>query len=223
MNDILRVQNLTKIYKQGNSKIVALNNVSFNLKEGESLAIVGPSGSGKTTLLELMGGLNTPSEGKIYVKGVEVGIGSDKIQSTFRNSTIGFVFQMFHLQDYFTALENITLPLIAAGKTKEESLKRAEELLEKVGLLDRKNQFPNQLSGGEMQRVAIARALANKPAIILADEPTAKLDAENVKKVMELFQNIQKEGVSVIIITHDNQIASQFSNIVRLDHGNLAS
>jgi|688.fasta_scaffold16023_8 putative ABC transport system ATP-binding protein len=221
MSKILEVKNLTKVYSQGGTQITALSNVSFDLESGKSLAIVGPSGSGKTTLLELIAGLNSPTSGQVLVNGLEVSKGSDKKQSQFRNSTMGFVFQMFHLQDYFTASENVTLPLLAAGKSSQFCRDRSEELLKKVGLENRKNQYPKQLSGGEMQRVAIARALANSPKIILADEPTAKLDQENVEKVMEIFEQIQKEGVSILMITHDQSVASKFSNIIKLKSGKV--
>jgi putative ABC transport system ATP-binding protein len=220
-NKILTIKNVSKVYKDVSSEVVALEAVSFELEKGESLAIIGPSGSGKTTLLEIMAGLNEPTSGEVYIDGQNVHKGTDNEISKFRNKTMGFVFQMMHLQDYFTALENITLPLIAAGVSEEESKKRAEELLELVGLSDRKDHLPSKLSGGEMQRVAVARALANSPKIVLADEPTGKLDRKNADLVMDIFEKIQNEGVSVIIITHDEKIAKRYENVLELQHGRI--
>ncbi len=222
MSKIIEIDNLTKVYKDGNSQVIALDSVSFQLNEGEDLVILGPSGSGKTTLLEIMAGLNTPTKGSVKISGRNIFKGSDEEISHFRNSTIGFVFQMMHLQDYFNALENVTLPLIAKGVKKTEAQNRAKDLLKRVGLEDRSYHYPKQLSGGEMQRVAIARALANSPRIIMADEPTGKLDRENATKVIDLFKSIAKEEkVSLIMITHDENIANQFNNILRLDHGKI--
>jgi len=219
---ILDISNLTKIYKDGDDEIIALDDVSFVLEQGGSMAITGPSGSGKTTLLELMAGLNTPTSGSVMVDGVNVHLGHDNEISKFRNETLGFVFQMMHLQDYFTALENITLPLIASGVSRKDAEIRAKELIELVGLSDRKNNLPKKLSGGEMQRIAVARALANNPKVLMADEPTGKLDRKNADKVMDIFDEIAKTGVSVIVITHDEKIAARFSKVLELDHGQIA-
>jgi len=222
MKKIIQVKNLTKIYKDGSESITALDNVSFDLKEGEDMAIIGPSGSGKTTLLELIAGLNKPTNGEVFIDGKNVHKGSDEAISNFRNKTIGFVFQMMHLQDYFTALENVTLPLIAFGTGIKELRLKAKELLLKVGLENRMNQYPKQLSGGEMQRVAIARALANDPKIVMADEPTGKLDKKNADNVMSIFDAISKEKkVSFILITHDESIAKRYKKIIKLDHGKI--
>jgi ABC-type lipoprotein export system ATPase subunit len=220
-SNIIAVKGVSKIYKDGSSEVTALDNISFSLDKGESVAIVGPSGSGKTTLLEIMGGLNTPTLGEVEVEGVNVHKGTDKEISTFRNKTMGFVFQMMHLQDYFNALENVTLPLIAAGVDKRIAEDKAMDLLKVVGLEDRAGFYPNQLSGGEMQRVAIARALSNSPKVIMADEPTAKLDRENSDKVMEVIMKIADKGVSVILITHDEKVASRFERTLIFDHGKL--
>ncbi len=217
------VKNLTKKYKDGSSEIVALDNVSFDLDEGKSIAIVGPSGSGKTTLLEVMAGLNKPTKGEVVVDGINVHKGSDDEISKFRNSTLGFVFQMMHLQDYFDALENVTLPLIASGVPSKQAHERAQQLLKDVGLEDRMHQFPRKLSGGEMQRVAVARALANNPKIIMADEPTGKLDRANADNIMDIFEEITKKGVSLIIITHDEKIAKRFDKVIKLDHGHISN
>ncbi len=222
MKKIIQVKNLTKIYKDGSDSITALDNVTFDLKEGEDIAIIGPSGSGKTTLLELIAGLNKPTSGEVFIDKKNVHKGTDEEISSFRNKTIGFVFQMMHLQDYFTALENVTLPLIACGTGMEELRSKAKELLLKVGLENRMNQYPKQLSGGEMQRVAIARALANNPKIVMADEPTGKLDKKNAENVMSIFDAISKEKkVSFILITHDESIAKRYKKIIKLDHGKI--
>jgi putative ABC transport system ATP-binding protein len=218
---MIEIKALTKTYKDGTSIVSALEKVSFSVEKGESLAIIGPSGSGKTTLLEVMSGLNTPTSGEVLIDGNNVHNGTDKEISEFRNETLGFVFQMMHLQDYFSAKENITLPLIADGVDKDTANTRAEELLKMVGLEDRANFYPNQLSGGEMQRVAVARALANNPKVIMADEPTAKLDRVNSDKVMDVLMKIAEKGVSVILITHDEKVAARFKRVLTLDHGTL--
>jgi putative ABC transport system ATP-binding protein len=215
---LIDVKNLSKVYSQGGSKITALDDISFSLKKGQSLAILGPSGSGKTTLLELLAGLTTPTTGQVVISNQNVNTGTDSDISKFRNQTIGFVFQLMHLQDYLTAKENVELPALANSNS---ATNQAQELLKMVGLEDRVNQYPNQLSGGEMQRVAIARALINNPKIILADEPTAKLDKANSDKVLSILDEIQKTGVSVIMITHDP--ANRFTNQIQLANGKIKS
>jgi len=215
------VKDLTKIYKDGGSKVVALDNINFSIDKGESVAIVGPSGSGKTTLLEIMGGLNRPTRGIVKIDNIDVHKGTDRDISLFRNKTLGFVFQLMYLQDYFSAKENITLPMIAAGLNKRDIDMRAEELLRLVGLLDRASHYPKQLSGGEMQRVAVARALANNPKVIMADEPTGKLDRKNADKVMDILMEVARNGVSVILITHDDRVASRFKRIINIEHGRI--
>lgn len=219
---LIKVNDLSKVYKDGSDDIVALDDVSFTVAQGESLAVIGPSGSGKTTLLELIAGLNDPTVGEVFIDGKNVHEGSDKEISEFRNTTMGFVFQMMHLQDYFTAVENVSLPLIASGMSFEEAEERAYHLLEKVGLKNRTGHYPSQMSGGEMQRVAIARALANEPKMILADEPTGKLDRKNADMVLDIFQDIAKEGVTVIVITHDLSIAKKLGRSIKLEDGRLA-
>lgn len=220
--NILEVQNISKIYEDGSSKVIALDNVSIKIPEGHDVAILGASGSGKTTLLQLAGGLDIPSHGKVLVDGQDIGEMSDKEISEFRNQTMGFIFQMIHLQDFFTAKENVMLPLLVAGVKKKEAEQKAEELLERVGLGHRMEHFPRQLSGGEQQRVAVARSLSNDPKIIFADEPTGKLDRKNSDMVIELLENISKEnGVSVIMITHDEKVANRFSRVIRLEDGKM--
>jgi len=221
--NILKVTHLTKTYIDGDTKVVALDNVSLSLKKGENMAIIGPSGSGKTTLLQLIGALSEPTSGIVTINEKDISKFSDKEVSKFRNETLGFVFQSMYLQDYFTALENVMLPMLVAGKSKAFSQTRATKLLKKVGLENRINHMPNKLSGGEMQRVAIARALANKPKIILADEPTGKLDEDNANKVMDILNDVSGDDVSVIVITHDKSIAKRFKKIITLKHGKLQS
>jgi ABC-type lipoprotein export system ATPase subunit len=219
---IIEVRNLTKVYRDGDEEVRALDDVSFNLKFGDDLLVLGPSGSGKTTLLELLAGLNEPTSGEVTIDGRNVHDGSDEEISAFRNQTIGFVFQMMHLQNYFTAMENVTLPLIAKGVKRDEARKRAVELLKQFGLEERMSHYPKQLSGGEMQRVAVARALANTPKIIFADEPTGKLDRKNADRILDIFSDISKmSGVSVIMITHDESMKKRFKNVIELEHGKV--
>jgi ABC-type lipoprotein export system ATPase subunit len=218
---VVKAEHLRKTYKDGDREVVALEDVSFKLYAGENMAIVGPSGSGKSTLLQLIGGLSTPSSGTTWIDGQEVGKGTDYEISRFRNRTIGFVFQMIYLQDYFTAAENVMLPLMTANVDRREALERAHGLLKRVGIEHRANHKPKQMSGGEMQRVAVARALANNPKIILADEPTGSLDKENADNVMNLLDEISRDGVSVIVITHDQAIAARYPKILKLEHGKM--
>lgn len=213
------MHNVTKSYRDGSSKILALNNISFNLPEGESMAIIGSSGSGKTTLLHILGGLDKPNSGEVRINNQILNKLNDNELSKFRNKTIGFVFQFFYLQDYLTARENVALPLILAGENTKRSLEKAEMLLNQVGLSHRFNHYPNEISGGEMQRIAVARALIHDPKIILADEPTGNLDKENAENILNIFDEIAKTGVSVVVITHDNWISKRFKNVLRLSKG----
>jgi ABC-type lipoprotein export system ATPase subunit len=219
MSDVIKLQSVSKFYTNGAEAVKALDNVSFSLKAGDSLAIVGSSGSGKTTLLNLLGGLDKPSEGKIIINGHDINALNDSKLSKFRNQTIGFVFQFFNLHDYMTARENVALPLLLAGKSRNSALKNADELLERMGLEKRRFHTPKQLSGGEMQRVAIARALANDPKMILADEPTGNLDKVNAERVLEIFDEIVRSGVSLIAITHDESVSKRFKQSIRLNKG----
>lgn len=221
MSNIIEAKNLTKKYKDGDSETVALDNVSIALPEKESMVIIGTSGSGKTTLLQLLGGLDYPTSGEVIIGGEKINSLDDNSLSKFRNKTIGFVFQFFHLQNYLTAKENIALPLILDGKSEEEANKRAVELLKQINLENRTNHTPAKMSGGEMQRVAIARALANNPKIILADEPTGNLDKANAENILELFAEISKTGVSVLMITHDENMANRYDHVVHLDKGQI--
>jgi ABC-type lipoprotein export system ATPase subunit len=222
MAKFIEVKQLTKKYRDGKSEVVALDSVNFDLEQGDDLAIVGPSGSGKTTLIELMSGLNKPSSGEVTIGGQSVWAGNDNTVSGFRNQTMGFIFQLIHLQDYLSALENVMLPMLIAGKGTKMARERAEKLLTDVGLQERLHHNPSAMSGGEMQRVAVARALANSPKIIFADEPTGKLDKQNAENIINILTKIAKqEQMSVVMITHDQAIASKFNNILWLEHGKV--
>lgn len=217
------VKDITKFYEDGRSKITALDNISFTLEKGEDMAIVGPSGSGKTTLLNIIGGLDKPSKGKVIIDGKEISKLKDKELSRFRNKTIGFIFQFFNLQEYLKAYENVMIPMLFAKIKQKIAREKAERLLKEMGLETRINCYPRQLSGGEMQRVAIARSLANDPKVLLADEPTANLDKKSAEKVIEIFDEINKKGVSVIIITHDPSICKKFKNIIHISNGKIVN
>jgi ABC-type lipoprotein export system ATPase subunit len=223
MEPIVHLTGIRKEYVSGKGKTVALDHLDLTVPAGESLAIVGPSGSGKTTLLQIIGGLDKPSNGTVEIAGKQINNLHDKDLSEFRNKTIGFVFQFFNLQDYFTAKENVALPLLLARIPAPEAMNRAEELLHQVGLADRMNHTPKTMSGGEMQRVAVARALANKPKLILADEPTGNLDAENAERVMNLFTEIANQGISIIAITHDTWVSNQFKKTLKIVKGKVVA
>ena len=205
---ILELEHVYKDYMQGKMSVHILKDISLSVEEGEYLAIMGPSGSGKTTLMNIIGCLDKPTSGSYHLNGKDVLTYSDNELSDTRLYNIGFVFQSFHLLPKQTALENVYLPLIYAGISKKERIERATEALERVGLGDRLHFKPTQLSGGQQQRVAIARAIVNHPTILLADEPTGALDSNSGEQVMELFQKLNDEGITIIMITHDAEIAS---------------
>ena len=205
---ILELEHVYKDYIQGKMSVHILKDISLSVEEGEYLAIMGPSGSGKTTLMNIIGCLDKPTSGSYHLNGKDVLNYSDNELSDTRLYNIGFVFQSFHLLPKQTALENVYLPLIYAGISKKERIERATEALERVGLGDRLHFKPTQLSGGQQQRVAIARAIVNHPTILLADEPTGALDSSSGEQVMELFQKLNDEGITIIMITHDAEIAS---------------
>lgn len=222
MKNILEVKNLTKKYKDGDIEVTALDNVTFKLQEGNDLAILGPSGSGKTTLLQLAGGLDFMTDGTVLIDGLDIKKMNDQQISDFRNRTMGFIFQMINLHSFLTAKENIMVPMLILNTPKREAEEKADRLLDKMGMLQRANHLPSQLSGGEQQRIAVARALANDPKIIFADEPTGKLDKKNSALIIELLENLSKDkGMSVIMITHDENIAKRFSRIIKLENGSI--
>jgi putative ABC transport system ATP-binding protein len=217
---MIRLVDVTKVYRSGAYEVVALNGVSMNVETGEFVAIMGPSGSGKSTLLNLIGCLDKPTEGKVFINGVDTSQLSDKGLTELRRDTIGFIFQQYNLIPTLTALENVELPTIFKGASKLERRKRAEELLSIVGLEDEMHRKPSELSGGQQQRVAIARALANNPSILLCDEPTGNLDTKSGKAVMEIIRKLnEEEGVTVVLVTHDPSVAEFAERIYKIIDG----
>jgi putative ABC transport system ATP-binding protein len=217
----ISITHVKKIYYTGDIETVALDDISFSIKKGEFVAIVGPSGSGKSTLMHILGALDTPTSGKYILDGEEVGKLSKDQLAEIRNKKIGFVFQSFNLLPRTTAVKNVALPMVYAGISKEERIKKAEQLLREVGLGDRMNHTSNQLSGGQMQRVAIARALAMNPAIILADEPTGNISTVQAEEIMRIFQSLQKKGHTIVIITHEPSIAAFTQRTIHLKDGKI--
>ncbi len=220
---LISIEHLNKTYIMGAEKVEALKDVSLQIDRGEYVALMGPSGSGKSTLMNLLGCLDSPSSGKYWLNGIEVSTMSDSELAEVRNKQIGFVFQTFNLLPRLTALENVALPLVYAGMPKEERLQKARAALEAVGLGDRMHHKPNELSGGQRQRVAIARALVNDPAIILADEPTGNLDSKTSYEIMALFDQIHRAGNTIVLVTHEPDIAQHAHRIVRLRDGLVES
>lgn len=219
--EIIKTINLTKKYKLGAYEVIALNDVNITIKKNEFVAIMGPSGSGKSTLMNLLGCLDTPSEGKYFLNDEDVSILEEDELAEIRNKEIGFVFQMFNLMPRLTALENVELPLIYAGIPSEERKERAKQALEQVDLLKRANHRSNELSGGERQRVAIARALVNNPSIILADEPTGNLDSKAGKEIMSIFSKLHSQGQTIILVTHEKEIAEYAQRKILLKDGKV--
>lgn len=220
-NKILEIKDITKAYKKDDNSVLALDHITIDLGQGKSMALVGPSGSGKTTLLQLIGGLDKPTSGTVKVNGHDLSQFNDTELSHFRNRTIGFVFQFFNLQNYYTAVENVALPLIIKGEKEKIAYSKAQALLKQVGLEKRFYHYPSEMSGGEMQRVAIARSLTNDPALILADEPTGNLDKNSALQVLDLFDEIRDRGVSLIISTHDERVSKRYKQIVILENGRI--
>lgn len=223
MDEIIVLKNISKVYKIGKETIYALRDVSLSVKKNEYVALMGPSGSGKSTLMNMLGCLDSPSSGEYILNNHSVASMSDSELAEIRNKEIGFVFQTFNLLPRATTLDNVALPLVYAGFSKEERNKRAAEVLEQVGLGNRMTHKPNELSGGQRQRVAIARALVNKPAIILADEPTGNLDSKTSIEIMGLLEEIHKNGNTIILVTHEEDIAMHAHRIVRLRDGLVES
>ena len=221
MKVMLDLKNIKKYFKMGDEEIKALDDISLIVNKGEYLSIIGPSGSGKSTLMNIIGLLDIPDSGEYLLDGVNIKEMSDGALAKLRNQKIGFVFQNFNLLSKLTAWENVQVPLVYAGLSAKESKKIAYEYLDKVGLKGREKHFPNQLSGGQQQRVAIARALANKPEIILADEPTGALDSKTGTEIKKLLKDLNKEGQTIILITHDSSMAEEAERIVRISDGKL--
>jgi len=220
---LIGIEDLHRVYEVGSEKVHALNGVSLTIDANEYVAIMGPSGSGKSTLMNIVGCLDTPTSGSYRLKGHEIGKMSDDELARIRNQEIGFVFQTFNLLARADVMHNVELPLVYAGVRHEERRRRARETIELVGLTDRIQHKPNELSGGQRQRVAIARALVNKPSIILADEPTGNLDTHTGDEIMAAFERIWKQGNTVILVTHEADIAAHARRVVRMRDGKIES
>ena len=218
---MLKLEHIEKAYQQGKNTIPVLHDITFHVAHGEFVAIMGPSGSGKSTLMNLIGLLDTPTSGSYFFDRTEVSRCSENMLSQIRNEKIGFVFQNFNLLPRQSALENAALPLLYAGVKPKERKERAFVALERVGLADRAEFRPNQLSGGQKQRVAIARAVVNEPKILLADEPTGALDSKSGQQIMELFEKLNEEGVTIVMITHDAKVAHRAKRVVHIIDGEL--
>lgn len=217
----VKLANISKVYKMGDNDVVALNGVDLDIAEGEFVAIMGPSGSGKSTLMNILGCLDTPTTGSYLLDNEEVANLSEDVLAKIRNKKIGFVFQNFNLLSRISALENVALPLVYAGVSKTERINKAQELLKMVGLADRQHHMPNELSGGQRQRVAIARALVNNPKIIMADEPTGNLDTKSSVEIMAMFKELYKQGKTIILVTHEPDIAENAKRIITVRDGKI--
>ncbi|WP_299025466.1 ABC transporter ATP-binding protein [uncultured Thermanaerothrix sp.] len=223
---IIRTENLKKIYGSGEAQVNALDGITLTIQQGEFVAIMGPSGSGKSTLLNILACLDRPSEGRYFLDGIEVSQYSRRDLALIRGRKIGMVFQSYNLLPRLTALENVLLPIFYRREQRlsaEEARQRALAMLESVGLGDRAHHYPNQLSGGQQQRVAIARALVNDPALILADEPTGNLDSHASQEILELLQNLHAQGRTIVLVTHDPEVAARTERILLIRDGHLIS
>jgi len=218
---MIRAERLNKVYRMGKIEVSAMRDVSLEIEEGVFLAIVGSSGSGKSTLLNMLGCLDKPTSGAVFIDGVNTASLSENELAEIRREKIGFIFQQFNLIHSLNALENVSLPLFFAGVSSDERLKRAAELLIKVGLEKRMHHKPSELSGGQQQRVAIARALSNNPAIIIGDEPTGNVDSETGDAIMGILEGLNREGRTVIVVTHDTEIAAHAPRVIRMKDGRL--
>ncbi|WP_238882144.1 ABC transporter ATP-binding protein [Clostridium sp. YIM B02551] len=220
---MIEISNVTKKYRMGKETVEALRGINLKIENGEFIAILGPSGSGKSTLMHIIGGLDKPTSGTISVEGKDISKLKDKEMSKYRNSTIGFVFQAFNLENTQTALENVMMPLIFSGASKKERKIKALKALELVGLTDLSKHKPTEMSGGQRQRVSIARALVNDPAIIFADEPTGNLDSKTGSKIMNVFKELNEKGYTIIMVTHNEKEALRANRIVRIQDGEIVA
>jgi putative ABC transport system ATP-binding protein len=223
MTNIIHIENIRKSYFMGKNELEVLKGVSLDIQKNEYVALMGPSGSGKSTLMNILGALDTPTAGKYILNGHDVSRMEDNALADVRNQEIGFVFQQFNLLPRLTALENVALPLVYAGVSKKIRTQKAEHVMEMVNLTDRMDHKPNELSGGQCQRVAIARALVNDPSLILADEPTGNLDTKTSYEIMDIFGDIQNRGNTVVLVTHEEDIANHAHRIIRLRDGVIES
>ncbi len=221
MQKLIELQNITRSFQMGAEELLVLKGIDLSVSSNEYVALMGPSGSGKSTLMNILGCLDTPTGGKYLLDGLDVSAMNDNELASIRNSKIGFIFQTFNLVPRLTTLENVALPLIYAGIGKRERIKKAEEVLAKVGLSDRLTHKPNELSGGQRQRVAIARSLVNNPTLLLADEPTGNLDTKTSYEIMAIFEELHQQGNTIIIVTHEEDIAEYSKRIVRLRDGEI--
>ena len=219
LTPIIHLENIQKSYFMGRQAINVLKGITLNIMKNEYVALMGPSGSGKSTLMNILGCLDSPTAGRYVLNGSDVSKMADDALADVRNKEIGFVFQQFNLLPRMTALENVALPLVYAGVSKKQRLEQAREVLAKVGLAERSHHKPNELSGGQIQRVAVARALVNNPAIILADEPTGNLDSRTSSEIMDMFNEIHEAGNTVVLVTHEEDIANYARRIIRLRDG----
>ncbi len=223
MHEVIRIENLTRFYTIGEETVRALNGINLTIEKNEYVALMGPSGSGKSTLMNIIGCLDTPTSGEYFLNGPNVAQLSDSDLAAIRNKEIGFVFQTFNLLPRLTALQNVALPLVYGGIPEVERLKKAKEVLEQVGLGNRITHRPNELSGGQRQRVAVARALVNHPSIILADEPTGNLDSKTSEEIMQLLDIIHQAGNTIVLVTHEEDIALRAKRVVRMRDGIIES
>ena len=221
IKNILKLENVSKIYRMDGVSVKALDSVSLAIREGEFVSIIGPSGSGKSTLMHIVGCLDTPTSGKVLLDDQEISQMTERQLAQVRNKKIGFVFQQFNLLPRTSALDNVILPLLYNGTPGSQVPRKAAEVLRKVGLGERLDHHPNQLSGGQQQRVAIARALITDPSIILADEPTGNLDSKSGVEVMEIFKKLHQQGRTIVLVTHDDDIANKAQRIIRLKDGKV--
>jgi putative ABC transport system ATP-binding protein len=220
---LIELKKLSKIYDSGEERVTALGEVSLNIERGEFISVMGPSGSGKSTLLTILGGLNHPTEGEVVVDEIPIyKLPLEKL-ADFRREYLGFIFQSFQLIPYLTVIENVMLPLAITEKSNQEQLNRAEEILEKIGLREKRKRLPDQLSGGEQERVAIARALVNSPPILLADEPTGNLDSKTGREIMKLFKSLNDEGQSIVMVTHNPENIAFSSRTIHLHDGKVVN
>lgn len=218
---LIKVQDVKKIYNGGEGEVTALGGISFNVSEGEFVALMGPSGSGKSTLLTMLGAMNPPTSGRVVVDDIDVYNLTSEKRADFRSEYLGFVFQQFQLIPYLTAAENVMLPLAITGRSNKEQVQMAQNVLEKVGLGQKGSRLPNQLSGGEQERVAIARAIVNEPPILFADEPTGALDSKTSEEIMKLFKHLNKEGQTIIMVTHNPEFLSYVDRGIFIKDGKL--